>query len=181
MSWREVPGFPHYEASPDGQIRRKNGKILAQATLKGTGYKKVCLCENGKPVQMHVHRVIAQTFLLNPENKPAVNHRDFDRTNNRAENLEWCTYRENNEFSLIHQPPVRNSSRGDLRHIYRRRKNWCVQIRHKYYGTFPTLEEAKRRRDQICRDLGFIDSAGTIAGSAADRQPTCITSFMAQD
>lgn len=55
------------------------------------GYHEVIL--NGK--QYRVHRLVAETFIPNPENKPCVNHKDGNKKNNKANNLEWCTYSEN--------------------------------------------------------------------------------------
>lgn len=60
------------------------------------GYRKVNLYDfNGKCSKKYVHRLVAEAFLPNPENKPNVNHIDANRTNNNVSNLEWCTQSEN--------------------------------------------------------------------------------------
>lgn len=93
--WKEIPNYENYEASSFGQIRnKKTGRILKTA-CKG-GYTQVGLSLNGYGKSFNVHRLIALTFLENPTNKPHINHKDKNRSNNNIENLEWCSALENN-------------------------------------------------------------------------------------
>ena len=66
------------------------GKQIKQA-MHGKGYKVVTLTKDGKMTNLYVHRIVAEAFLPNPDNLPMVNHKDEDKANNFAENLEWCT------------------------------------------------------------------------------------------
>lgn len=59
------------------------------------GYEKITLCKNGKGKSLFVHRLVAITFIPNPENKPHINHIDANKLNNSIDNLEWCTPLEN--------------------------------------------------------------------------------------
>jgi hypothetical protein len=79
------------------------------------GYKKVYLTVNGKTKGHFVHRLVAKTFIENPQNKPCVNHKDGNKTNNFVENLEWCTVSENVKHSYdkgLHE----NKNNGEKHH-----------------------------------------------------------------
>lgn len=106
--WRDIQGYEgHYQASTHGQVRslqrlvaKPNGKHACKALIKkpqphNKGYMTLHLYLGTKRQKVFVHRVIAMTFLPNPQALPIVNHKDRDRTNNRLENLEWCDESEN--------------------------------------------------------------------------------------
>ena len=82
-----LDNHPDYEISNTGIIREFKSKRVKQQTNSNKGYKLICL--NGK--QYLVHRLVASTFIPNPENYPQVNHKDENKTNNSVNNLEWCT------------------------------------------------------------------------------------------
>ena len=93
--WRKIDGHENYSASTFGRIRNdRNGYILRP--LNPTGYCTVSLDKKG----CYIHRIIAQTFLPNPEQKPLVNHKDGNRRNNRVSNLEWATQSENIQHAV---------------------------------------------------------------------------------
>lgn len=64
-----------------------------------TGYPRVNLSKNGKQTVIRIHRLVAEAFISNPENKPCVNHKNGIKSDNRVDNLEWCTYSENNQHA----------------------------------------------------------------------------------
>lgn len=102
--WRDVKKYEgKYQISSFGRVRslpRKSwngytyweqpGRILKLSMLKN-GYKSVCLYRDNKPKKFLVHRLVAEAFISNPNNYPQVNHKDENRSNNKMENLEWCT------------------------------------------------------------------------------------------
>lgn len=96
------PGQNYYWVSSDGYVCTK-WKTLKPILNKRTGYCRVALRLNGITVHKSLHRVIAETFLENPENKEQVNHKDFNRQNNSVDNLEWCTRLENAEHGTKHK------------------------------------------------------------------------------
>lgn len=93
--WRKIDGYENYSVSSEGRVRNdKTGKIL-KGINNGKGYKYVTLCKNGKKKNFLVHQLVAQVFLLNHENKPFVDHINCVRGDNRAENLRWCSQKDN--------------------------------------------------------------------------------------
>lgn len=84
-----------YVITKDGNVvNSKTGRILKKS-LDNYGYEIVSL-SNGKTKHTKtVHRLVALEHIPNPKNKPCVNHIDGDKTNNSTDNLEWCTYQEN--------------------------------------------------------------------------------------
>jgi hypothetical protein len=104
--WKKIPGYSSYEVSTDGEIKTYNWKNTGQErimkpALDGSGYLRTMLKnDQGKIETVKVHRIVAKTFLPNPENKPQVNHINHIRTDNRLINLEWCTASENQKWSF---------------------------------------------------------------------------------
>lgn len=86
---KEIPGFCGYYASDNGDIYGKTGVKLKDTIKSGYCYVRVA----GRNIRKH--RLIAMTFISNPDNLPEVNHKDCDTSHNWADNLEWCTRSEN--------------------------------------------------------------------------------------
>jgi len=94
--WKQVHIAPNYEASTLGRIRNiKTGRIL-KSTKNMWGYPVICLQIEGKGISVLVHRVVALTFISNPDNKPSVDHKNRIRDDNHVENLRWSTPKEQN-------------------------------------------------------------------------------------
>ena len=110
--WRDIEGYKGlYQVSNMGRVKSlertvRNGrgyKIVPEKILDGYeyghGYLYAELCKDGKSKFCRINRLVAQAFLENPDNLPEVNHKDEIRTNNRVDNLEWCTKQYNIEYS----------------------------------------------------------------------------------
>lgn len=119
--WRPVPGYPLYEASSWGNVRSRDHTVIRKGRLtwiRGKelkqktdhGYKTVMVYAGGKHSgkNMRVHRLVALAFISNPENLPFINHKDENRTNNRPENLEWCTHEYNVNYGTAIERRVKN-------------------------------------------------------------------------
>ena len=107
--WKAVKGYEGlYEVSDNGEIRSLDHEVLNNGTsvlvkgvlkrtrMKDNGYMIVDLWKDGKGKTHHVHRLVAQAFIDNPENKQTVNHIDGNKKNNNVNNLEWLTPSEQN-------------------------------------------------------------------------------------
>lgn len=110
--WEDIPDYEgKYQVSNLGRIRniQRNNHIL-KLSDDGKGYKKVKLCKNKKSKLFRVHRLVAQVFIPNPNNLPEVNHIDFNRLNNKYDNLEWCDRQHNMNHSVkgnrFHNKPI---------------------------------------------------------------------------
>lgn len=113
---KEIPDFDGYYADENGNIyttlkkgcrdRFNLSKRIASQKLRyrylRNGYARVYMrrVSTNQREDVYVHRIIAQLFVDNPENKPFVNHLDCNRSNNKASNLEWVTSKENNDYAL---------------------------------------------------------------------------------
>ena len=110
--WRDVVGYEGlYMVSNIGNVKSlkrtaksKNGSIrtvsekLRKIDKNKSGYLMVILNKEGKRKGMKIHRLVADAFIKNPYNLPQVNHRNEIKSDNRVENLEWCTQDYNNKY-----------------------------------------------------------------------------------
>jgi len=97
MEWRNIPGYEgYYEISEYGDIKNvKTGKIRKTRINKKHGYIDIDLYKEGICQWKRVHRLVAETFIDNPNNLPIVMHLDNNKTNNHYTNLKWGTISEN--------------------------------------------------------------------------------------
>lgn len=111
-TWRDVKGYEGlYLISSLGRLKRKTtGKILKERKFYD-GYIVYALCKHGKVRQVGAHRLVAEAFIENHNEKPCVNHIDSNRSNNAIENLEWVTHQENSIHGVRHGNAFRNSKK----------------------------------------------------------------------
>lgn len=113
--WKPIKGYEGlYEVSSFGRVkshRQKKGDAIRKCAVNSKGYYQLILmCKTHMEKTITVHRLVAQAFIPNPDNKPYVNHKDGNKLNNAVSNLEWCTARENSVHAI--QTGLANSNRG---------------------------------------------------------------------
>ena len=113
VDYKVIEGFENYLIYKDGSVvNAKTGKVKHQFIKRSKGYLYVSLCKDGKIKSIYVHRLLAKAFIPNLENKTEINHINGIKTDNRIENLEWCSPKENSIHKTIvlgkgHIRPVR--------------------------------------------------------------------------
>lgn len=130
--WKPVVGYEGlYEVSSLGRVKSlpkvqeglfglDRRKVSEERIIRGAknrhGYRKVSLRRDGRTYQVSVHRLVATAFLPNIANYPCVNHKDENPSNNRAENLEWCTYKYNVNYGKCQEKikESKNRNHSDL-------------------------------------------------------------------
>lgn len=166
--WKPIKNYEGlYEVSNLGRIkslarkvndyRGKNTRTLPSKIMNnvdnGNGYEYVTLVKNKKRKNYYIHRLVAFTFLPNPNNYEYVNHLDYNTKNNIVSNLELCTQKNNVNYSIEnmkHRKSVTHTNTGERYIYYRKNKNvYRVVIDKKEYPSFKTLEEAIKKRDEI--------------------------------
>ena len=152
--FRTIPDFPNYEASPLGNIRSKtrniktvlNGKEhiiyvkgqLMKGRMDVNGYIVIQLRNNKKQHKTFIHRLVALAFIPNPENKPEVNHKNGIKHDNRLENLEWNTKKENGNHAAL----LGLTNKGEKNGRCKLNTEKVIQIRQLLQKGVPQLEIA---------------------------------------
>lgn len=122
--WKDIPGYEGiYQVSNMGHVKSltrrvwnytKPGRIL-KPYHKNNGYLTVNLCGKNQPEKhAHVHRLVAAAFIPNVNGYPEVNHKNLNKADNRAENLEWCTSRYN-KAHFRNSPYAKNADKKKAR------------------------------------------------------------------
>lgn len=122
--------YPEYIATRDGRIYSLRRDKYLSVRKGRAGYYLANLCIGAKCKTISVHRYIAEYFIPNPDNKPCVNHKNGIKTDNRVENLEWVTYKENSKHAFENH--LVNTLRGIETHNGRFTDEDIKRIRTEY-------------------------------------------------
>ena len=177
--WKPVVGYEGlYEVSSLGRVRsldRYDGRnhFIKGRILKlndgGRGYLDVQLCSNGKVKHHLVHRMVAESFIQNPDNLPQVNHRDENPSNDNVDNLEWCDAKYNINYGTgltrAIDTKLRNGTYTGLSEKEYRRKyreehrdhlnEWKREYMKKYYLENRDKINERRRENRRKRKAGL--------------------------
>lgn len=163
--WRDAVGYEgYYQVSNLGRVRSldryvnhwPHGEQLIKSRLlkqnnDGRGYNVVTLCKNGTKTTHRVHRLVAEAFIPNPNAYPCINHKDEDKTNNMADNLEYCTVKYNSNYG------TRNNRLGEKLTNRPDESKSVLQftLDGEFVNEYPSMAEAQR---QTGIDSGNISS-----------------------
>jgi len=163
--WKTIEGYDNYSVSTFGNVRNdvrhdKRGNMMKKSCDKD-GYHRTGLYTNGKQTMLKNHRLVALAFIPNLENKQLIDHIDNDVTNNRIENLRWCSNSEN-----LRNAQIVSTNKSGIRGVcwHSRDKIWTAQITINgllyNLGYFNTIEEATlARQTRANQEFGSFTNA----------------------
>lgn len=164
--WRDIKGYEGlYQVSNLGRVKRlkskymKSERILKEGITTG-GYRLVVLCKNNKSKTFRLHRLVAEAFIPNPENKPQVNHIDENKANNNVNNLEWMTAKENiNHGTSLYKRSITQRKTQHSKRII------AIDIANGEYNYYCSISECARQlglnKSHICQCLkGKVKQTG---------------------
>lgn len=162
--WKPVVGYDGaYEVSSFGRIKslarmiiRPKSSYFAKEKILSPhkdrrGYLYVFLCKNGLPKRHYIHRIVASVFINNQQNKPCVDHINTITTDNRVENLRWCTHLENSN-----NPITLNRVRINGHSLETTRKNMKTRKENRKYN-------APKEVFQYTKEGAFVASYESIS------------------
>lgn len=113
--WKDICGYEGiYQVSSFGNVKSVNRKkqILLKLNKNKEGYYRVGLSKNKKRKWFSVHKLVAMAFLENVENFPCINHKDENKLNNQVDNLEWCSYKYNNNYGMRKEKAAKSKQKS---------------------------------------------------------------------
>lgn len=157
---KRIHNFPDYSITSTGQVisYKKEQPIVLKTWQQKSGYENIKLSKGGSTFHFLIHRLVAEHFIPNPDNLPQVNHINKIRNDNRVENLEWCTAKDNLYDSYSTLGPTRNyiecflqTENGVCLQEFLSIKEAC-RYAAKTYGCSPTsLEKYHRSRGIVLK------------------------------
>lgn len=150
--WKKIKDYDRYEVSNLGNIRSwcshsggvKTTPRLLKVNILNSGYASVALFPTNtakKLKRVLVHRLVALAFIENPNNYPIVNHKDENKLNNNASNLEWCTCKENLSYSDIYTKGLITKNKTKASNA----EKPIIAIKNNIQYEFKSIAEASRQ------------------------------------
>ncbi len=152
--WLPIKGYDNYEVSICGQVRNVKTKRILKPGVNSCGYYLVALCRNCKLKTHKIHRLVANAFIPNLDNKKCIDHIDNNRLNNTISNLRWVSYQENSFNSSLSS---KNTSGIKGVSFCKDKNKWRARIeingKEIHLGLYNNLEDAKNARQKKAAEL----------------------------
>lgn len=138
---KDIKGYEGlYAITSCGKVWSYKRKRFLNPYKLNNGYLQVGLCKDGIRKLYSVHRLVAEVYIPNPENKPCVNHIDECKTNNALQNLEWVTHKENNNYGSHNERSAKA----------RRKKVICIETGEIFNSLAEAAKSVNRSIGNIC-------------------------------
>lgn len=148
--WAEVKDtYGTYKISSYGRLAhwtKKNNWNILKNTNKNGDYFSVILYLQDKNIHTRIHRIVSQAFIPNPLNYPCINHKDGNKQNNKVENLEWCTYKQN----LLH---AKNIGLWRYNHPYKCKPIYQYDLNGNFIAKFDNAQIAYKKTGVCARNI----------------------------
>ena len=158
--WRDIPGYNgEYKISNFGRVLSLKGsrERIRPSFKNSRGYSVISLSKNGVHKTFKIHRLVAESFIQNPEKLSEINHIDGNKQNNRAENLEWVTRKENIRHSI---EVLGNKPKGPLQP----RKVRCVETGVIYDSLKDAASSVNGASSNLCNMLNGNNRSKRFGG-----------------
>ena len=155
--------FEGYEVSTLGNVRSlsydKTQEVKILSLNKSSRYLRVTLFKNGKRRKLLVHRLVACTFIPNPDNKPTVNHINENKHDNRVENLEWATHKEQSGHGTLQERKAKartgqkhtEQTKQKMRNKSKKKRVRCINTGQEFESCSQASRELKVDVSDLCK------------------------------
>lgn len=153
--WKDIEGYEGlYQVSNFGNVKSLITNKIIKPSPNTYGYLNLCLFKNGRKKQITVHKLVAEAFIPNIENKPTVNHEDGNKNNNCVDNLSWATYSEQIKHAYDHN--LRKKPYGKCNNMYGKYGNKHHRSKKVYqYNLNGNFIKEWQNAYEIKRELGY--------------------------
>lgn len=167
--WKSIKGYEgFYQVSNKGRIKSLKRKTIDGRSLKEiirklglgfTGYYHIDLWKDNCAKTIKVHRLVAQAFIPNPDNKPQINHVNGIKSYNEVDNLEWCTARENVQHSFNKLGRIKIGQKGEACHKAKLTEKQVYEIKNLLHNTKLLQKEIAKKYDINHRTISGIKNS----------------------
>lgn len=158
MKIASIPEFPNYIVQNDGIVKHISGRIMT-SRVKDNGYYEVALSHKMKRKFFLVHRLVALSFIPPSPGRNEVNHKNGIKSDNRAENLEWCNSKENHAHAIA----------NGLGHYRDGRNGFSKSVRNKLTGEI--FETARMAYNRYAPGYGYVYFTRKLSGANPNDTP----------